>query len=108
MASAALDSAAEFRERCTKFGLARELLQSMIEAGYNTFGQVAFGANPMTLIDSAVDDWILTFGNPLPSPFQISMIRRLVYESLSGLLAVKRYSEKYMGEQNSTYIYIYE
>ena len=83
MASATLDSAAVFRERCTKFGLAPELLRKMIAAGYDTFGKVAFaaGANPMTLTDTAVDDWLRTIEDPLPSPFQISVVRRLVYES---------------------------
>ncbi|CAE7892485.1 unnamed protein product, partial [Symbiodinium necroappetens] len=68
---------------CTKFGLAPELLRKMIEAGFDTFGKVAFaaGANPVTLTDSAVDEWISTFEDPLPSPFQISVIRRIVYES---------------------------
>ena len=62
MASATLDSAAVFRERCTKFGLAPELLRKLIAAGYDTFGKVAFaaGANPMTLTDAAVDDWLRT------------------------------------------------
>ena len=83
MASATLDSAAVFRERCTKFGLAPELLRKLIAAGYDTFGKVAFaaGANPMTLTDAAVDDWLRTIEDPLPSAFQISVIRRLVYES---------------------------
>ena len=83
MASATLDSAAVFRERCAKFGLAPELLRKMIAAGYDTFGKVAFaaGANPMTLTDAAVDDWLRTIEDPLPSPFQISVVRRLVYES---------------------------
>ena len=83
MASATLDSTAVFRERCAKFGLAPELLRKMIEAGFDTFGKVAFaaGANPVTLTDSAVDEWISTFEDPLPSPFQISVIRRIVYES---------------------------
>ena len=83
MASATLDSAAVFRERCTKFGLAPELLRKMVAAGYDTFGKVAFaaGANPMTLTDTAVDDWLRTIEDPLPSPFQISVVRRLVYES---------------------------
>ena len=83
MASATLDSTAVFRERCSKFGLAPELLRKMIEAGFDTFGKVAFaaGANPVTLTDSAVDEWISTFEDPLPSPFQISVIRRIVYES---------------------------
>ena len=83
MASATLDSAAVFRERCTKFGLAPELLRKMIAAGYDTFGKVAFaaGANPMTLTDTAVDDWLRTIEDPLPSPFQVSVVRRLVYES---------------------------
>ncbi|CAE7552346.1 unnamed protein product [Symbiodinium necroappetens] len=68
---------------CTKFGLAPELLRKMIEAGFDTFGRVAFaaGANPMTLTDSAVDEWIATFEDPLPSLFQISVIRRIAYES---------------------------
>eukprot|EP00439_Symbiodinium_sp_Y106_P001844 s3290_g1.t1 len=83
MASATLDSAAVFRERCAKFGLAPELLRKMIAAGYDTFGKVAFaaGANPMTLTDTAVDDWLRTIEDPLPSPFQISVVRHLVYES---------------------------
>ncbi|CAE7211849.1 unnamed protein product, partial [Symbiodinium sp. KB8] len=48
---------------CSKFGLAPELLRKMIEAGFDTFGRVAFaaGANPMTLTDGAVDEWISTF-----------------------------------------------
>ena len=83
MASATLDSAAVFRERCAKFGLAPELLRKMIEAGFDTFGKVAFaaGANPMTLTDAAVDEWIGTFVDPLPSAFQVAVIRRIVYES---------------------------
>ena len=35
----------------------------------------------MTLTDAAVDDWLRTIEDPLPSAFQISVIRRLVYES---------------------------
>eukprot|EP00439_Symbiodinium_sp_Y106_P081923 s872_g21.t1 len=73
----------EVCQQCAKFGLAPELLRKMIAAGYDTFGKVAFaaGANPMTLTDAAVDDWLRTVEDPLPSPFQISVVRRLVYES---------------------------
>ncbi|OLP98658.1 hypothetical protein AK812_SmicGene18869 [Symbiodinium microadriaticum] len=85
MSSTVLDSEASFRERCTRIGLSRELLERLVEAGYNTFGKLAFAASstPQGLTDESVDSWLATVVTPAPSAFQISVIRRLLYESHS-------------------------
>ena len=85
MSSTVLDSEASFRERCTRIGLSRELLDRLVEAGYNTFGKLAFAASstPQGLTDESVDSWLATVVTPAPSAFQISVIRRLLYESHS-------------------------
>ena len=85
MSSTVLDSEASFRERCTRIGLSRELLDRLVEAGYNTFGKLAFAASstPQGLTDESVDSWLATVVTPAPSASQISVIRRLLYESHS-------------------------
>ena len=85
MSSTVLDSEASLRERCTRIDLSRELLERLVEAGYNTFGKLAFAASstPQGLTDESVDSWLATVVTPAPSAFQISVIRRLLYESHS-------------------------
>ncbi|CAE7664556.1 unnamed protein product [Symbiodinium sp. CCMP2592] len=85
MSSVILDSEASFRERCSKIGLSNDLLGKLIEAGYNTFGKLAFAASstPHGLTDEAVDSWLATVVTPAPGSFQVSVIRRLLFESQS-------------------------
>ncbi|CAE7464336.1 unnamed protein product [Symbiodinium sp. CCMP2592] len=85
MSSVILDSEASFRERCSKIGLSNDLLSRLIDAGYNTFGKLAFAASatPQGLTDEAVDAWLATVVTPAPSSFQVSVIRRLLFESQS-------------------------
>ena len=85
MLSIVLDSEASFRERCLKIGLSPELLERLVTVGYNTFGKLAFAASstPQGLTDDAVDSWLATVITPAPSAFQVSVIRRLLYESHS-------------------------
>ncbi|CAE7811948.1 unnamed protein product [Symbiodinium sp. CCMP2592] len=85
MSSVILDSEASFRERCSKIGLSNDLLGKLIEAGYNTFGKLAFAASstPQGLTDEAVDSWLATVVTPAPGSFQVSVIRRLLFESQS-------------------------
>ncbi|CAE6941197.1 unnamed protein product [Symbiodinium sp. CCMP2592] len=85
MSSVILDSEASFRERCSKIGLSNDLLSRLIDAGYNTFGKLAFAASatPQGLTDEAVDAWLSTVVTPAPSSFQVSVIRRLLFESQS-------------------------
>ncbi|CAE7029847.1 unnamed protein product [Symbiodinium sp. CCMP2592] len=85
MSSVILDSEASFRERCSKIGLSNDLLGKLIEAGYNTFGKLAFAASstPQGLTDEAVDSWLATVVTPSPGSFQVSVIRRLLFESQS-------------------------
>ena len=85
MSSIVLDSEASFRERCLKIGLSPELLERLVTVGYNTFGKLAFAASstPQGLTDDAVDSWLATVITPAPSAFQVSVIRRLLYESHS-------------------------
>ena len=85
MSSIVLDSEASFRERCLKIGLSQELLERLVAVGYNTFGKLAFAASstPQGLTDDAVDSWLATVITPAPSAFQVSVIRRLLYESHS-------------------------
>ena len=83
MSSASLDSEASFEDRCKKIGISDDLLKSLVAAGYNTFGKVSFAAasTPQNLTDAAVDDWLKSVVNPLPSAFQVACVRRLLYES---------------------------
>ena len=83
MSSASLDSEASFEDRCKKIGISDDLLKSMVAAGYNTFGKVSFAAasTPQNLTDVAVDEWLKSVVNPLPSAFQVACVRRLLYES---------------------------
>ncbi|CAE7806588.1 unnamed protein product [Symbiodinium sp. CCMP2592] len=85
MSSVILDSEASFRERCSKIGLSNDLLGKLIEAGYNTFEKLAFAASstPQGLTDEAVDSWLATVVTPAPGSFQVSVIRRLLFESQS-------------------------
>ncbi|CAE7417915.1 unnamed protein product, partial [Symbiodinium pilosum] len=83
MSSASLDSEASFEDRCRKIGFSEDLLKSLVSAGYNTFGKVSFAAasTPQNLTDSALDEWLKSVVDPLPSAFQIACVRRLLYES---------------------------
>ena len=83
MSSASLDSEAAFEDRCRKIGISDDLLKDLGTKGYNTFGKVSFAAasTPQNLTDQAVDEWLKTVVDPLPSAFQVACIRRLLYES---------------------------
>ena len=81
--SSALDSKAAFVERCKFVGVSGALLSRLLEEGYDTFGKLAFaaGSSPQTTADESVDRWLLTIEDPLPSAFQMSCIRRILYEA---------------------------
>ena len=79
-----LDSEAEFSARVLEIGFPHDALEQMKSQGFNTFGKVAFATNfiPGQSDDSA----LITFSNNIfqidpPSPGQLSLVRRLVYES---------------------------
>ena len=81
--SSALDSKAAFVERCKFVGVSGALLGRLLEEGYDTFGKLAFaaGSSPQTTTDESVDRWLLTIEDPLPSAFQVSCLRRILYEA---------------------------
>ena len=92
MASAALDSVPQFKDRAKKIGVTDEVLQELIAANFDTFGKLCFAASssPHQLDDAAVTAWMeATFANPL-SPFQTACIRRLMFESQSMNIAELR------------------
>ena len=85
MTSATLDSEAAFKERCLRIGMTEEIYEKLRASGYDTFGKVAFAAasSPQALTDQAIDTWLESVIDPRPSPFQVSVIRRLLFESQS-------------------------
>ncbi|CAE7242441.1 unnamed protein product [Symbiodinium sp. CCMP2592] len=62
-----------------------ELYGKLKDKGYDTFGKIAFAAasSPQALTDEAIDVWLATVVDPRPSAFQVSVIRRLLFESQS-------------------------
>ena len=100
MASAALDSVPQFKDRAKKIGVTDEVLQELIAANFDTFGKLCFAASssPHQLDDAAVTAWMeATFANPL-SPFQTACIRRLMFESQSMNIAELRSRVEPTGE----------
>ena len=85
MSSATLDSVAAFKQRALSVGLTEENYDKLRASGYDTYGKLAFatGANPATVEDQQVDDWIKSVIDPPQSKYQASVIRRLLYESQS-------------------------
>ncbi|CAE7815496.1 unnamed protein product [Symbiodinium sp. CCMP2592] len=80
-----LDPQAAFQERCLRIGMTPELYGKLKDKGYDTFGKIAFAAasSPQALTDEAIDVWLATVVDPRPSAFQVSVIRRLLFESQS-------------------------
>ncbi|CAE7347235.1 unnamed protein product [Symbiodinium sp. CCMP2592] len=76
---------AAFQERCLRIGMTPELYGKLKDKGYDTFGKIAFAAasSPQALTDEAIDVWLATVVDPRPSAFQVSVIRRLLFESQS-------------------------
>ncbi|CAE7269755.1 unnamed protein product [Symbiodinium sp. CCMP2592] len=80
-----LSDKAAFQERCLRIGMTPELYGKLKDKGYDTFGKIAFAAasSPQALTDEAIDVWLATVVDPRPSAFQVSVIRRLLFESQS-------------------------
>ena len=86
MAGATLDSAAAFEDRARKVGLSETTLRELKEHGFATFGSLCFAvtSNPANLDDAAVDNWVgRIFNSAPPSAYQVSCIRRLMFEAQS-------------------------
>ncbi|CAE7327593.1 unnamed protein product, partial [Symbiodinium sp. CCMP2592] len=79
------DLQASFKERALKVGISSPVLQELLTAGFTTFGKLCFAvsANPTQLDDTAVDLWVRNVFSTAPSPYQVSCLRRLLFEANS-------------------------
>ena len=89
MTSATLDSEAAFAARLKAMSIDGDLTRRLSEGGYTTFGGMAFavGSSPAQVTDEAVLKWARQLLEGDPSPFQLSCIRRLIFESHTYALA---------------------
>ena len=89
MASAALDSEAAFAARLKAMSIDADLVKRLAAKGYNTFGGMAFAvaSSPNQVTDEAVLKWARDLLASDPTPFQLSCIRRLIFESHTYALA---------------------
>ena len=89
MASAALDSEAAFSARLKAMSIDADLVKRLSTKGYTTFGGMAFAvaSSPNQVTDEAVFKWARDLLEGDPTPFQLSCIRRLIFESHTYALA---------------------
>ena len=84
MTSSALESAAEFTERCKRLGLSEANLDVLKEAGIASFGKLCFSvsASPHTITDGTFDAWVQRlWPGPAPSEQQQTCLKKLLFES---------------------------
>ena len=83
MASAELESTAEFVQRSGALGISSTNVRALVDAGFDTFGKFAFSVpyTPGSSDESPLVDWLTrTLGGPI-DPAQLACLRRLFWES---------------------------
>ncbi|CAE7382062.1 unnamed protein product, partial [Symbiodinium sp. CCMP2592] len=84
MTSSALESTAEFAERCKRLGLSAANLEVLQHAGVASFGQLCFSvsASPHTITDQTFEAWVQRLWVPsVPSEQQQTCLKKLLFES---------------------------
>ena len=84
MASSALESAAEFAERCRRLGLSATNLEVLQQAGIASFGKLCFSvsASPHTINDQTFEAWVQRlWAGGVPSEQQQTCLKKLLFES---------------------------
>ena len=89
MASSELDSKAEFARRAQVLGVGDALLQSIKDAGLDTYGRFAFSVAyfPGQSDEQPLVDLVTTLVGGPPTPDQMASVRRLFWESHTLALA---------------------
>ena len=83
MAGIAVDSEAWFLERCQKVKLSESTIRTLVDAGFKSFGTLAFAVSttPTQLDEADVKRWMGSiFPHDFP-PDQSSKVRRLMFEA---------------------------
>ena len=104
MATAELESVAEFKRRASALGVTEAHLGALVTAGFDTFGKYAFA---VPYVPGAADEKPLvdllkkTFGGVDPRDSELACLRRLFWESHALALADLKQRQQH-GSDNVT------
>ena len=110
MATAELESVAEFKRRASALGVTEDHLKALVTAGFDTFGKYAVA---VPYVPGAADEKPLvellkkTFGaNPKNS--ELACLRRLFWESHALALGLEAEAGAWVGEHNEKVAHVRE